>query len=161
MITRDPVKIIGGVIAMTLFLSSFKYGIGLLEIVSHVYERHNKTISEAIFVSNTLPCNNSDLLMRWDSINEFCRSQFKIASRSVIWETIVESSEYFHICYVKKHVHDESKKFGHSHSNELDVEIDCGYIFYYFFGIIVIFLVIFVLFKIKKKLLRFVKLKRK
>jgi len=154
MITRDPVKIVGGIIAFTLFLSSCKYFIGLSEIVSHVYEKHNNTISEAIFVSNTLPCNNSELLKRWDSINEFCRSQFKIASRSVIWETIVESSDYFHICYVKKHVHDESKKFGHSHLNESDMELDCSYLVYFFIAIFITLLFfLFVYKRIKKHII--------
>lgn len=153
MITKDPVKIIGAIIALTLIASSFKYWIGWFEIVSHVYEKHNQTITEAIFISNTLPCNDSQLLMRWDSINEFCRSQFKIASRSIIWETIVESTDYFHICYVKKHVHDETKKHGHGHSNESDVELDCSYLVYFFIGIfITLIFFLFVYKRIKKHL---------
>lgn len=150
----NPLKIIAAIIGSTLLLSSFKYGIGYVEIVRHVYEKQNKTINEAIFISNTLPCNDSVLLMKWDGINEFCRSYFKIASRNILWETIVESSDYFHICYVKKHVHDENKKFGHSHASDNDVEIDCTNLIYFIFGIFIIFVIfLFLYHRIKKHLL--------
>lgn len=146
----NPVRIVYGIIISTMILTSIKYGIGFVEIVSHVYQKNNDTISQAIFISNNLPCNNSDILMKWQDINDFCKQWTKISKRSIIWETIVESSDYFHICYVKKHVHDESKKFGHSHASENDLELDCSYLIYF---ILVIFILsiflLFVYFKLK------------
>lgn len=156
-ITRDPIKIISAIIASTLLLSSLKYGIGWAEIVIHTYQKHDKIISEAIGVTEVL-CNDSNILMKWDSINELCKQKFAIASRSVIWETIVESSDYFHICYVKKHVHDETKKFGHSHSSDQDVEMDCSYLVYFFLAFFIIS--IFYLF-VYKRIIKHLNTKKK
>lgn len=136
-------RIIYGVVFSTMLCASIKYGIGFVHIVTHSYENNYNKINQAIFITNNLPCNNSEILMKWEDINDFCKQWAKISTRSIIWETIVESSDYFHICYVKKHVHDESKKFGHSHSSETDLELDCTYLIY--FTLIVFILSVFLL----------------
>lgn len=152
----DPVFIIKRVISFSFLGAFLRYIIKLIEEVYHVYQSNSEKIEQAVFITNSFPCNNSDARMKWSDINDFCKQWYHVSKRNVIWETLVESSEYLHICYVKRNVHDETKKYGHSHNSENDLELDCTYSIYFililfFSGIIFLFLYIKFFKKIKIK----------
>lgn len=133
-------KVIFQIVGATLTLMTIYYVIQLIETFSHHYDSNSKKFDQAkVFVDDI--CKNAELL-RWESIYEQCRIQRDILKRNPLWETIVETSKLFHICYKKKHLHDENKQFGHDHDKkENDDEMDCSFVAVFLAGILTTFVV--------------------
>lgn len=124
------------------------YVIQVIETFSHHYTLNYQKHDQARDFLKEI-CSNTEM-MKWDSIHEQCRQQREIFKRNPLWETIVDTSKLFHVCYKKKHLHDEQKEFGHDHqkaeNGAVDDEMDCSFFAVFVGGILTaFFLIVYVL----------------
>ena len=141
---KDLKKIFFQIVGAAMLLMTIYFVIQLIETFSHHYTSNSMKYEEARVFFNEV-CKNTELI-KWESIYEKCRQQREILKRNPLWETIVDTSKLFHVCYKKKHLHDENKQFGHDHEKTgtggNDDDIDCSFLAVFAGGILTAFLII-------------------
>lgn len=131
-------KIVFQMVSSFLILMTIYFSVQLCENFLHNWSANAYKHEEALVYLSKI-CSESELI-QWPAIYETCRQNKEIVKRSPLWETIVDTSKMFHICYKKKVFHDENKIHGHDHlkkdNHENDDEIDCSFFTYFLIGII-------------------------
>lgn len=131
-------KIVFQIIGSALIFMTIYFTVQLFENFKHNWSDNASKYEEATIYLSKI-CSDTELI-EWPTIYESCRQNKEIVKRSPLWETIVDTSKMFHICYKKKVFHDENKIHGHDHlkkdNHENDDEIDCSFFTTFLIGII-------------------------